>query len=64
MLYIDCKINNVPIQAFIDSGAQSTVMSLRIAQRCNIEWLIDKNCGGFVKGVGGTSWVIGWVHAA
>jgi len=27
MLYVDCKINGVKIQAFIDSGAQTTVMS-------------------------------------
>ena len=31
MLYINASINKVPIQAFIDSGAQMTVMSQSLA---------------------------------
>ena len=34
MLYIDAKINKTPIQAFVDSGAQSTIMSEACAERC------------------------------
>lgn len=34
MLYINASINKVPIQAFVDSGAQSTIMSQSLAERC------------------------------
>ena len=31
MLYVNASINKVPIQAFVDSGAQSTIMSQSLA---------------------------------
>jgi DNA damage-inducible protein 1 len=34
MLYINARINKVPIQAFVDTGAQSTIMSESLANRC------------------------------
>ncbi len=34
MLYIKANINKVPIQAFVDTGAQSTIMSESLATRC------------------------------
>lgn len=40
MLYIKASVNKVPIQAFVDSGAQSTIMSESLANRCG--YLVSK----------------------
>lgn len=63
MLYINATINKVPIQAFVDSGAQMTVMSIECAERCGVLRLVDKRYEGMAVGVG-SSKIIGRVHAA
>lgn len=63
MLYVHLEINGVPCKAFVDSGAQQSILSLAFAEKCSLSSLIDKRFAGHALGVGKAP-ILGRVHLA
>lgn len=62
MLYVDFKINRIDgMKAFVDSGAQSTIISKKCAERCGLMHLLDTQFQGVAHGVG-TAKILGRTH--
>ncbi|CCD24248.1 Ddi1p NDAI_0C05890 [Naumovozyma dairenensis CBS 421] len=63
MLYVNLEVNGYPVKAFVDSGAQSTIMSVKLAEKTGLTRLIDKRYAGEARGVG-TGKFLGRIHQA
>lgn len=63
MLYINCEVNSVPVKAFVDTGAQMTILSPGLAEKCGLGRLIDKRFQGEAHGVGSAK-IQGRIHSA
>ncbi|QLL32701.1 hypothetical protein HG536_0D02230 [Torulaspora globosa] len=63
MLFVSLEINGHPVKAFVDSGAQTTIMSTRLAESTGLTRLIDRRFVGEARGVG-VGKILGRIHQA
>ena len=63
MLYINLEVNGHKFQAFVDTGAQSTIISKRFCEAIGLMKDVDSRFRGVAVGVG-TSSIIGRIHTA
>ena len=63
MLFINIEINNKKVNALVDTGAQSSLMSANLCRKCNLMSMVDKRFQGIARGVG-SSKILGVIHAA
>lgn len=52
MLYIPVEVNGVPFKAFVDSGAQKSIISAEAVERSNLGRLVDRRRQLIMQGVG------------
>lgn len=62
MLYINCRINGHDVKAFVDTGAQMTILSEEFCEKVGLTHMLDAKFAGVARGVGSGK-ILGRVHS-
>lgn len=62
MLYINCRINGHDVKAFVDTGAQMTILSEEFCEKVGLTHMLDVKFAGVARGVGSGK-ILGRVHS-